>query len=284
MGQFLSLCCIVVCPHHILKEDNLLYKGNNSAVYELKYPTNVIICKVVRNRTMFAREYQFIQEMKKYSSSQHANIIRYYRFIPCCNIFLMEHADEDLLGWLKRNHNKPFYISHLYKWLEQLAHGYRFLYRHHIEHYDIKPDNLLIVGNVLKIADFGTCHIDKGEYALYTGTRGFIAPEIVELTNKDYYVPHSMDVYSICIMILYLQYAPLFQKFYYKEWTLNQYLYLEQYTKTQYSYSFLKGGVIVDQRYRVKIADLLDYLETIAGGKIYSGLQSTGSTMKRVSS
>jgi hypothetical protein len=109
-----------------------------------------------------------------------------------------------------------------------------------------------------------------------------MAPEIVELTNKDYYVPHSMDVYSICIMILYLQYAPLFQKFYYKEWTLNQYLHLEQYAKTYYSSNFLKRGIVVDQRYRIKMADLLDHLETIAEENFCSALKLGVPTLKRL--
>lgn len=257
MGQLLSLCCILACPQRFLKEDNLLYKGNNSAIYKLT--NEKIVCKVVYNYSMFLREKKFIQQMKKYSKEPH--IIRYYRVVPGNSIFLIERAEQDLLEWMKSHFRKPYYLRQLKVWMGQMAQGYRFLLANHIEHYDIKPDNLLIVGNVLKIADFGTCQIERDSYALYTGTYGFIAPEIAGLTNKDYYVPHSMDVYSICIMMMYLQFAPVFKKFYDKNWTMEHYLSLQEYVNTKYPFTFYHNGLVVDQRFRLPMMDLLNNME-----------------------
>lgn len=257
MGQLISLCCVLACPQRFLKEDSMIYKGNNSAIYELT--NQKIVCKVVYNYSMFLRENKFIQEMKKHSKEQH--IIRYYHVVPGYSMFLMERAEQDLLEWMKSRFRKPYYLRQLKVWMGQMAQGYRFLLANHIEHYDIKPDNLLLVGNVLKIADFGICQMERNSYALYTGTYGFIAPEIAGLTNKGYYIPHSMDVYSICIMMMYLQFAPVFKKFYDKNWDLEHYLSLEQYVNTKYPFTFYHNGLVVDQRFRLPIDDLLDHME-----------------------
>ena len=197
--------------------------------------------------------------MKLYTKKQH--IVRYYHIIPGHSIFLMERAEQDLLEWMKSHSRKPYYLRQLKVWMGQMANGYRFLLENQIEHYDIKPDNLLLVGNVLKIADFGTCQMSRNSYTLYTGTYGFIAPEIAGFTNKEYYIPHSMDVYSICIMMMYLQFAPVFKKFYDKNWNLQHYLSLEEYVKMKYPFTFYKNGLVVDQRFRLPIDDLLNNME-----------------------
>jgi len=248
----------LACPQRILKEEALLYKGNNSAIYELT--NNKVVCKVVYNYSMFIREWKFIQQMKQQHPTE-PHILRYYHVIPGYSIFVMERAEQDLLEWMKTHFRKPDYLWQLKVWMGQFASGYRFLVKNHIEHYDIKPDNLLLKGNVLKIADFGTCQMGRGSYAVYTGTYGFIAPEIAGLTNKEYYVPHSMDVYSICLMMMYLQFATVFKKFYNKNWTLEHYLRLEQYVNTKYPFTFYKNGLVVDQRYRMCVSDLLDLME-----------------------
>jgi hypothetical protein len=208
---------------------------------------------------MFLREKKFIQHMKLYTKEQH--IIRYYHTVPGHTILLMERAEQDLLEWMKSHYRKPYYLQQLKVWMGQMVKGYRFLLENHIEHYDIKPDNLLLVGNTLKIADFGTCEMNRNSYVLYTGTFGFIAPEIAGLTNKEYYVPHSMDVYSICLMMIYLQFAPVFKKFFNKNWTLEHYLSLEQYVNTKYPFTFYKNGLVVDQRFRLPIDELLKNME-----------------------
>lgn len=259
MGQFLSFCSILFFPHHVLNNEMLIYKGDNSAIYQLACKKSV--CKVVYNYNMFMKEKKFINFMKNINSIHVNNIIKYYGVVPGNNIFIMEKAEYDLLGWAKLNYKKSFYIKHLKTLMGQMANGCRFLYDNHIEHYDFKPDNLLLVNGVLKITDFGTCCIDKQGYVLNTGTYGFMAPEIAGYTNKEYYVPHSMDVYSISVMLMYLYFAPVFKKFYFKNWALEHYLSLEEYTKTKYHFTFLKRGVIVDQRYRIPFIELLDCIE-----------------------
>lgn len=66
----------------------------------------------------------------------------------------------------------------------------------------MKPENILYVGPILKIADFGisrTCTSDKPEnYTFGLGTEGFMAPEI---SNRNY--NYKVDIWSIGV-IFYL--------------------------------------------------------------------------------
>ena len=55
---------------------------------------------------------------------------------------------------------------------------------------DIKPENLLIVDNVLKLADFGSCRgiYSKQPYTEYISTRWYRAPEVL-LRSPSYNSP-----------------------------------------------------------------------------------------------
>lgn len=207
--------------------------------------------------------------MKQHGKQPH--IICYHRIRH--DIFLMEYAEQDLLAWWKIHFLKPGCIWQLTVWMGQMANGYRFLLANHVEHYDIKPDNLLLVGGVLKIADFGTCQIGQSSYTTHIGTYGYIAPEIVGATNKDYYIPHSMDVYSICLMMMYLHF-PLFFKMFHKNkvWAVKQYLSLEYHVRKQYHFLVYSNGLVMDQRHRMSISDLLDHMEYRSQKAILDGI------------
>jgi serine/threonine protein kinase len=51
-----------------------------------------------------------------------------------------------------------------------------------LQHCDVKPSNLLLVGNYLKVADFGLCmpQIDSGKRRFLGGTPPYAAPELYE--------------------------------------------------------------------------------------------------------
>ena len=75
---------------------------------------------------------------------------------------------------------------------------------------DIKPENLLIMGNALKIADFGSCRgiYSKQPYTEYISTRWYRAPECL-LT--DGYYGYKMDMWGLgCVMFETLALYPLF--------------------------------------------------------------------------
>lgn len=253
----LSTSMFLCCPLSFLKEERLLYKGKNSAIYRL--PSQKLVCKVSYKRLMYQQEKEFIFFMKKHPHAP--NIVRFGATIPKYCILLMEQAECDLLHWVEINYKQPFYRERLAILLGQMAKGCHFLYEHHIEHYDMKPDNLLLVDGVLKIADFGACHINMDRYVSKSGTFGFMAPEVAGCSHVNFYIPHSMDVFSICIMLAYLYMASVFNKFYKRNWNVETYLSLEKYIHDKYPHSFIRRGLLIDQRYRMEMTELLKILQ-----------------------
>lgn len=61
---------------------------------------------------------------------------------------------------------------------------------------DIKPENILIIDECLKLADFGSCRgiYSKQPYTEYISTRWYRAPECL-LT--DGYYTHKMDMWGV---------------------------------------------------------------------------------------
>ncbi|KAG8199462.1 hypothetical protein JTE90_000327 [Oedothorax gibbosus] len=96
--------------------------------------------------------------------------------------------------------------SYIYQLLRSLDH----IHRHGIFHRDVKPENLLIRDNLLKLADFGSCRgiNTKRPYTEYISTRWYRPPEC--LLTSGYY-SHKMDMWAAgCVFFEALTNLPLF--------------------------------------------------------------------------
>lgn len=94
------------------------------------------------------------------------------------------------------------YKSSLISYIKQLGNMLEFLHRRNIVHCDIKPQNILMCGGVLKLGDFGlahpiTQHLHRGK----RGTSQFISPEMQ--TRRIYNI--NTDIYSmgrtLCLLV-----------------------------------------------------------------------------------
>eukprot|EP00760_Papus_ankaliazontas_P021837 PhM_4_TR18747/c0_g1_i1/m.1438/K08830/RAGE, MOK; renal tumor antigen len=92
----------------------------------------------------------------------------------------------------------------------QLMKGVDHMHRNGIFHRDIKPENVLVCGDALKLADFGSCRgiYSKQPFTEYISTRWYRAPECL-LT--DGYYNYKMDVWGIgCVFFEIMALYPLF--------------------------------------------------------------------------
>ncbi|XP_064603016.1 MAPK/MAK/MRK overlapping kinase-like [Liolophura sinensis] len=95
-------------------------------------------------------------------------------------------------------------------YMYQLCKSVDHMHRNGIFHRDVKPENILIREDVLKLADFGSCRsvYSKQPYTEYISTRWYRAPECL-LT--DGYYGYKMDMWSVgCVFFEILSLHPLF--------------------------------------------------------------------------
>src|SRR5262249_15479001 len=93
-----------------------------------------------------------------------------------------ELADTSLLGRLKETQGQGrsgLPRDELLEYLREAAKGLDHLHKHHVQHRDIKPHNLLLVGDSVKVADFGLAKLLEHSVTSNTGamTMAYAAPE-----------------------------------------------------------------------------------------------------------
>ncbi|KAE8586744.1 hypothetical protein XENTR_v10021748 [Xenopus tropicalis] len=96
---------------------------------------------------------------------------------------------------LIRGRRHPLPQNKLRQYMYQLCKSLEHIHRNGIFHRDVKPENILIKQDVLKLGDFGSCRsvFSKQPYTEYISTRWYRAPECL-LT--DGYYTYKMDIWS----------------------------------------------------------------------------------------
>ncbi|NXC46003.1 MOK kinase, partial [Penelope pileata] len=111
---------------------------------------------------------------------------------------------------LIKGRRKPLPEKKIKNYMYQLCKSLDHIHRNGIFHRDVKPENILIKQNTLKLGDFGSCRtIDsKQPYTEYICTRWYRAPECL-LT--DGYYSYKMDIWSAgCVFYEITSSQPLF--------------------------------------------------------------------------
>lgn len=96
------------------------------------------------------------------------------------------------------------------KYTYQLLKSLEHMHSNGIFHRDIKPENILLAGETLKLADFGSCRgiNSKHPYTEYISTRWYRPPECL-LT--DGYYDYKMDIWGVgCVLFEIQTLVPLF--------------------------------------------------------------------------
>jgi serine/threonine protein kinase len=165
------------------------------------------------NSSSSVREMRIIQAIQKLS---HRNLLRIHNVwsIPEYIVCSMELADGSLLDMLdlyQSDYRSPLAPVLVINYLSQAAAALDFLNarRHSFEgrtvgfqHCDVKPSNLLLTGEIVKLADFGLCTPTVALQSSYSkaGTLDFAAPEVHRGSLSE-----TSDQYSLAVTYVYLR-------------------------------------------------------------------------------
>ncbi|XP_045631388.1 MAPK/MAK/MRK overlapping kinase isoform X1 [Ursus americanus] len=111
---------------------------------------------------------------------------------------------------LIRGRRHPLSEKKIMHYMYQLCKSLDHMHRNGIFHRDVKPENILIKQDVLKLGDFGSCRsvYSKQPYTEYVSTRWYRAPECL-LTDGFY--TYKMDLWSAgCVFYEIASLQPLF--------------------------------------------------------------------------
>ncbi|XP_003902341.3 MAPK/MAK/MRK overlapping kinase isoform X6 [Papio anubis] len=111
---------------------------------------------------------------------------------------------------LIRGRRYPLSEKKIMHYMYQLCKSLDHIHRNGIFHRDVKPENILIKQDVLKLGDFGSCRsvYSKQPYTEYISTRWYRAPECL-LTDGFY--TYKMDLWSAgCVFYEIASLQPLF--------------------------------------------------------------------------
>ncbi|XP_058596299.1 MAPK/MAK/MRK overlapping kinase isoform X2 [Neofelis nebulosa] len=111
---------------------------------------------------------------------------------------------------LIRGRRHPLPEKRITCYMYQLCKSLDHMHRNGIFHRDVKPENILIKQDVLKLGDFGSCRsvYSKQPYTEYISTRWYRAPECL-LTDGFY--TYKMDLWSAgCVFYEIASLQPLF--------------------------------------------------------------------------
>ena len=124
---------------------------------------------------------------------------------------IFEYMETDLLELMKSCEPKTLKEDKIRDIMHQTLLGLAFMHKYGFFHRDMKPENLLLTKNKLKIADFGLAREIRSvpPYTEYVSTRYYRAPECI-LKSTNYNSP--IDIWGLgCIMAeMYTHPQPLF--------------------------------------------------------------------------
>jgi len=111
---------------------------------------------------------------------------------------------------MMKKRERYFPESKIRNLMYQMFQGLSFMHKHGFFHRDVKPENMLVKGDTVKVADFGLAREIRSRppYTDYVSTRWYRAPEVL-LRSTAYNSP--IDIWAMgCIMAELFTLRPLF--------------------------------------------------------------------------
>lgn len=167
--------------------------GQPVALKQLEVPTTNLIF----NSRMWTSDTQIAlaHEFQVLASLRHPHIVSVldYGFSnegPFFTMTLLEGAQTVSAACRERS------LTECLDLLQQMFHALHYLHQRGILHRDLKPDNVLVVGDTLYVLDFGLAIADPDPKAQPVGTLAYMAPEILQNQPPS----HASDLYAAGII------------------------------------------------------------------------------------
>ena len=182
----------------------IVYKGINTKTNEY-----VAIKKMKKKYTDWD-ECLSLKEVQTLLTLKHSNIVTLNELILQKNELNMifEFIGQNLFEYAKNMNEIPEYKIRNISF--QILQGLAYMHKNNFFHRDMKPENILISGDQVKLADFGLARDINSEppFTDYVATRWYRSPEVI-LNSKIYSSPIDIFALGAIIAELYTG-VPLF--------------------------------------------------------------------------
>ena len=197
-----------------LNNDFILYnkklgKGAYSTVFlgwDINSSTNVAI-KNIKLKSLKKKQIDKIKkEINIIEQLNHKNICKFLHYYHKKNNFyiILEYCDMNLNTLLKKEKNLDEETTK--EFMIELSDALLYLQNNYIAHRDIKPQNILLLDNSIKLTDFGlACYFNNNtNMTSMCGSPLYMAPEII---NDDNGYNSKIDLWSSGIVMYQMLYG-----------------------------------------------------------------------------
>lgn len=171
----------------------------------------VVAIKKMKKKFYSWEECLQLREVKSLKKLSHPNIVKLKEVIRENDelYFVFEFLDGNLYELMK-DRDKLIPEAKIRNFVYQILQGLSYMHKHGFFHRDMKPENILISKDTLKVADFGLAREIRSRppFTDYVSTRWYRAPEVL-LRSTTYNAP--IDIWAVgAIMAELFTLRPLF--------------------------------------------------------------------------
>ncbi|CAK65162.1 unnamed protein product (macronuclear) [Paramecium tetraurelia] len=196
----------VVSQYRIYK-DSLIGEGQYGKIYACEDTQNLnlkLCAKIIEGQVedpKTGREMELMQMiMEQGRNNKHIVGVHHVDMNKQRIILILERCECDLQTQFKerRKNNKYYTPVEAINILKQIIKGYKLLYDNKVIHRDIKPQNILYLDGVYKIADFGLARVyQTNDELTKAGTPKYASPQLFDQGSN---FTNSADIYSLGIV------------------------------------------------------------------------------------